>query len=168
MAQPEHPRRPRIENYLDEAVSHVFAIALNQTCVQIDEFPTESGDTGTFISATILISGTLQGRCVVHLSTTAAYRLAANLIGADADSNQHTTDDAVIDDAVRELCNMIAGGWKSRLGALASACQISVPELSHNATHMQSHGPTAIRRLYAFAGSLFEVTLTLCPEPTTD
>jgi chemotaxis protein CheX len=140
------------ENQIDDAVTHVFEMLLRQRCVGVEDISTA----GPGICATILISGALQGQCAVRLSTTAAACFTTMLLGADAIWEQD-----VIDDAVRELCNMIAGGWKSRLGALASACQISVPAISHAAPHPQPDGPTVIRRLYAFADSFLEVTLTL-------
>ena len=150
--QVHHRRIARIDNRIDDAVTHVFAIMLRQPCAPVDEAPTAAPG----ISATILISGALQGRCVVHLSTAAAARFATLLLGTDANWAQ-----PVIDDAVRELCNMIAGGWKSRLGPLASACQISVPAISHTIPPTQPDDPSVICRHYAFAGSLLEVTLTL-------
>jgi chemotaxis protein CheX len=137
---------------------------LRQPCVPIapapteppTEVPTEAQPPDPGISATILISGALQGRCIVHLSTASSARFTALLLGADTGCDQ-----PIIDDAIRELCNMIAGGWKSRLGALASACQISVPAISHTAPPTLPDDPTVLRRLYAFAGSFLEVTLAL-------
>ena len=154
--QVHHRRIARIDNRIDDAVTHVFAIMLRQPCVPVDEIPAAAQLPGPGISATILISGALQGQCAVHLSTTAAARFTAILLGADTNCDQ-----PVIDDAVRELCNMIAGGWKSRLGPLASACQISVPAISHTIPPTQPDDPSVICRHYAFAGSLLEVTLTL-------
>jgi len=156
-----HQHHHHIQNPIDDAVTHVFAIMLRHPCVQVDEAPTEVQPASPGIFATILISGAVQGRCAVHLSADAAARFTAILLGTDAHWNEHIADDAVIDDAVRELCNMIAGGWKSRLGALASACQISVPAISHTIPPTQPDDPSVICRHYAFAGSLLEVTLTL-------
>jgi chemotaxis protein CheX len=155
---------PFVGEQIDEAVAHVFEIMLCQPCTKVDHTPTEipavphPNDLG--ISATIAISGALQGQCAVHLSTAAAAHFTAILLGPDTNWELRNTDEAVIDDAVRELCNMIAGGWKSRLGPLASACHISVPYISYSVPQRRADSPTGIRRLYAFSGSRLEVILT--------
>ena len=68
----------------------------------------------------------------------------------------------MIDDAVGELCNMIAGGWKSRLGAPASVCHISVPAVTRSTAREGLHNdPPTTRRFYVFNGSVLEVALAI-------
>jgi chemotaxis protein CheX len=139
--------------HMDDAVTEVFATMLRQRCTALDGL----AETETHISATIVFSGTLEGHCAVHLSTATADRLTDALLGAEGD-----WDDQMIDDAVGELCNMIAGGWKSRLEAPASVCHLSVPMVSRGAAPEKlPHNAITTRRFYAFNGSVLEVTLAL-------
>ena len=137
--------------HLDDAVAEVFELMLQLRCSVVDRCAAiEAG-----ISATIVFSGTLEGQCVVRVSGAGADRLADALLGAEGD-----WDEEMIDDAVGELCNMIAGGWKSRLGAPASVCHLSVPAVSHGLAPSRL-GHSATRRFYGFDGAVLEVTLEL-------
>jgi len=139
--------------HLDGAVTEVVETMLRQRCTAVDGPPAAR----TTISAKIVFSGALEGHCIVHVSTAAAGRLTDALLGAEGD-----WDDQMIDDAVGELCNMIAGGWKSRLGPPASVCHLSVPAVSRTSTREKSQkSPATTRRFYAFDGAILEVALTL-------
>jgi chemotaxis protein CheX len=137
---------------IDDAVGEVFELMLRQPCSPVD------GPSGaaTTISARIEFAGTLEGHCVVHVSAEAADRLTDALLGSEGD-----WDDEMIDDAVGELCNMVAGGWKSRLGAQASACHLSVPAVSRGLAPERRHNATTTRRFYAFNEEVLEVALAL-------
>ena len=158
---------PWIES-IDDAVAEVFEMMLRQPCIMVDEASPAGQSISPSISAKIVFSGTLEGQCIVRLSTEAADRLTDALLGAEGD-----WDDSMIDDAVGEMCNMIAGGWKSKLEAHASACNLSVPAVSRShaceTPHPRTHetvpvaAPTA-RRFYAFDGSVLEVTLALAKQ----
>jgi chemotaxis protein CheX len=139
--------------HIDSTVAEVFETMLSQGCTVV----CGASLTGVHISAKTIFSGTLEGHCMVHVSTATADLMTDALLGAEGD-----WDDQMIDDAVGELCNMIAGGWKSRLGTPASVCHLSAPTVSRRAVCEGLHGyATMMRRFYAFSGSMFEVTLAL-------
>jgi chemotaxis protein CheX len=137
--------------HIDDAVSEVFALMLRHHCVLV----AHPKAIVTGISASILFSGTLEGQCTVHVSIPTADRITDALLGTEGD-----WDDEMLDDAVGELCNMIAGGWKSRLGPPASVCRLSVPTVSRSRSTNRPH-TTTTRRFYTFNGSVFEVALAL-------
>lgn len=143
--------RGRWVEHVDGAVTEVFEMMLRRPCALVDGRPQmEPG-----ISAEIVFSGSMEGRCSIRLSSETAYRLTDALIGAEGD-----WDDEMIEDAVGELCNMIAGGWKSRLGSGSAVCQLSVPAVSRN--HGRPEEELAgNRRFYQFNGSVLEVELTI-------
>jgi len=162
-ASADDPDRTRWIAHLDEAVAEIFETMLGQRSSVVDA-PPPGAHTSAKISAhicahicaTIVFSGALNGLCIVQASPATADRLTDALLGAEGD-----WDDEMIDDALGEMCNMIAGGWKSRLGALTASCQISVPEISRQrAAHASGHA-TIATRFYAFDGSVLEVTLAL-------
>ncbi len=133
---------------IDFTVEEIFQAMLRCSCQVAGK---ATGD-GVDIAARISFSGALEGECIVALPRSTAARITEVLLGGEDDWS-----DAIIDDAVGELCNMIAGGWKSRLSHLQSMCRLSVPSVSRG-------GSTPARRLdrlYSFEGNLFEVGLRI-------
>jgi len=140
---------------IDDVVADVFHMLLQQSCDVV-------GDTvaaGIYISAKVLLSGSIEAQCLVEFPQAIAKKLTDAFLGCE-----NNWENALIEDAVGELCNMIAGGWKSKLGALASASDLSVPAIS------RSRGPDRntlngrhlkMRRTYAFDNSPFTVTLAI-------
>ena len=163
-ASADDPDRTRWIAHLDEAVAEIFETMLGQRSSVVDA-PPPGAHTSAKISAhicahicaTIVFSGALDGLCIVQASPATADRLTDALLGAEGD-----WDDEMIDDALGEMCNMIAGGWKSRLGPPASVCHLSVPAVSRTSTREKSQkSPATTRRFYAFDGAILEVALTL-------
>jgi chemotaxis protein CheX len=137
---------------VDDAVAEVFASMLQLPYAVVDEAPA----TGATISARIAFSGAIDGECVIQLPVRAAERLTDTLLEAEGD-----WDDEMIDDAVGELCNMIAGGWKSRSG-MDAKCQMSVPAVSrHNVRERVDENRDAMRRFYGLGEDVLEVAMTL-------
>ena len=143
---------------IDGVVAAVFHLMLGRSCGETDE----SVAAGMKISAKVLFSGALEGCCVVELPATAARRLTDAFLGAEGGVGG-AWDDAMVDDAVGELCNMIAGGWKSQLGSRDAACQLSSPavERGMGLVELSGCGGTRVERMYGFDGSVFRVELAI-------
>jgi chemotaxis protein CheX len=93
----------------------------------------------------------------VEFPTASARNLASAFLGSDACE----WDDTMVADAVGELCNMIAGGWKKRLGPPGWEADLSVPSITRASAHCTPEScPACMRRVYAFDNSPFVVTLT--------
>jgi chemotaxis protein CheX len=138
---------------MDDAVEEVFQTMLGQPCAAIEK------DWGlrTDISARITLSGVLDALCVVEFPATSAETLTSAFLG----SGKTGWDDAMIADAVGELCNMIAGGWKKRLGGPAWAAHLSTPSICRDCPHRSERSSqddhVRVRRAYAFGQSSFAV-----------
>jgi chemotaxis protein CheX len=103
---------------LDDAVAEVFSLMLDRPCAPaLVCLRRDSGFT-----ASVAFSGSLEGNCALHLDLSSAGELAEELTGDPAGP-----DSDLPADTVGELCNMIAGSWKSRLDANRSACMLSSP-----------------------------------------
>jgi chemotaxis protein CheX len=126
---------------------------LDRACAPVEE-PSHSG---TDISASIIFSGSFHAECLVEFPAATARIVANCLLGPE----EKERDEAIIFDAVGELCNMIAGGWKQRLGASASRADLSVPCVSKTPAASAPPQPGTIFRTYAFDEASFTVTLTL-------
>jgi chemotaxis protein CheX len=142
---------------MDDAVAEVFRSMLERSCSAVEE---TSGIT-LDISARITLSGTFQADCVVEFPSSTAERLTSAFLPP----GESAWDDAMIADAVGELCNMIAGGWKMRLGVSALGSDLSVPAISRVTMHgaigdTKMPGSIAVRRAYAFDDAPFVVSLS--------
>lgn len=73
-------------------------------------------------TAMVGMAGALCGMTTLRCSQATALRFAALMLGADAAS-----DPGSARDALGELCNMIAGNFKSKISTLADHCMLSVP-----------------------------------------
>jgi chemotaxis protein CheX len=140
---------------IDGIVADVFHMLLQQSCDVVGD----AAAAGIDISAMVLLSGAIEAQCLVEFPQATAKKLTDAFLGCE-----NNWENALIEDAVGELCNMIAGGWKSKLGAAASTSDLSVPAIS------RSRGPARnslngrhlkMRRTYAFDNSPFTVTLAI-------
>jgi len=141
---------------LDGVVADVFNIMLQQSCEVVED----AADAAEIdIAAMILLSGAIEAQCLVEFPQVTAKKLTDAFLGSQDD-----WEDALIDDAIGELCNMIAGGWKSALGATASASGLSVPAISR-ARAPDRNPPNGcglrMRRTYSFRNSPFTVSLAI-------
>ena len=68
------------------------------------------------------MAGALCGMTTIRCTRATATKLAALMLGEEANSNP-----ASARDALGELCNMVAGNFKAKITGLADACMLSVP-----------------------------------------
>ena len=136
---------------LDSAVSEVFEMMLERSCAPLES----TIDINERITARIRFSGAIAGECLVYASPTVAQITAEALLGTVS-----APCDPIVDDAVGELCNMIAGGWKSKLESGQAACLISVPAVTRDgALEFDGRFGTTCSRFYSFQGNVFGVGL---------
>jgi chemotaxis protein CheX len=69
--------------------------------------------------------------------------------------------DATVRDAVGELCNMLAGAWKSLDPVMCSGCMLSTPTVvaGSNFELFSQRAPIRIERSYQFESMTFTVTI---------
>jgi chemotaxis protein CheX len=135
---------------MDDAVGEVFQAMLDRSCTAVDEPLAILGD----ISARISISGTFEANCSLEFPSSSAQQLTGALLGP----SDEAYDKIMVIDAVGELCNMIAGGWKRRLGPQAEGLILSLPLPCGEPDHSVPDS-NKIRRAYAFDNSRFVVNL---------
>jgi len=139
---------------IDGIVAAVFHLMLERSCGEVEG----AAAGGMDIAAKVLFTGAVEGCCIVEFPEDAARKLTDAFLGAAGE-----WDDAMVEDAVGELCNMIAGGWKSGLGGQDAACQLSAPQVWRGTeqAEMSGCGGTRMRREYAFDGGVFGVELMI-------
>jgi chemotaxis protein CheX len=147
------------ENLLraDRSVAEVFSMMFGFQTQVVDaasvEPPSSEADERTGI---VGFSGSMRGSCQVQISTHAARLIASAMLGgAPIEEN----DDS-IDDALGELCNMLAGGWKNDIPALAD-CALSPPTVISGGDYKVrlSKPSVKVSRSYRFDTHIVRLTL---------
>ncbi|WP_162601127.1 chemotaxis protein CheX [Occallatibacter savannae] len=112
------------------------------------------------VTAVVGFGGILSGACVITCDESSARQIASRMTGMEFESL-----DDVVKDAVGELCNMVAGTWKSKVPDLASSCGLSVPAVISGRDynlHMQSPEFSLVQ-MFTFDGTDFRVSI-VCDE----
>ncbi len=137
---------------LDEAVCEVFDLMLSRPCTPSAHSPEPIAG----LTALVKFSGALNGACTIHLDHGSAGELTEHLTGETP-----APDSLLPADTVGELCNMIAGLWKSRLAPPLASCQLSSPTIGSGYTAQAQAKATTVTRSYQFAPHRFTLQLTL-------
>ncbi|MDP9040040.1 MAG: chemotaxis protein CheX [Acidobacteriota bacterium] len=137
---------------LDAAVMEIFESMLQTGCRVV---PGCRG-AGLRVRASIRLSGAGGGICMVELPVEAGDWLTDSLMGSEAD-----WDEEMVNDAVGELCNMIAGGVKRRLHTAPEEWQMSLPVVWRGGGEgpggEQVPGSHGMRRCYSMGAVTFAV-----------
>ena len=140
---------------LDGSVDEVFQMMLGVNCRRVSGPRAEEPES---VTAVVGFGGLLSGACVFKCGSTAARNIATHMTGMEFEEI-----DDVVKDAIGEICNMLAGAWKSKVPGLAANCGLSVPavitgrdyKLHVQAPEFQLH------HVYTFGDNTFSVTI-LC------
>ena len=147
------PRMPESLLYqLDEAVCEVFDLMLSRPCTPSPRFLEPIAG----LTALVQFSGALNGACAIHLDLSSAGELTEHLTG-----EAPTPDSSLAADTVGELCNMIAGLWKSRLAPPLASCQLSSPTIGSGYSAQAETDATTVTRSYQFEPHWLTLQLTL-------
>jgi len=143
----------RFEQFLDRATDEVFSTMLGAGCQPVE--PAPEAERGT-LSAVIGLAGAMSGSLVLHAGNRAALRMAGKMVGSEP-----TEVDALVRDAIGEVCNMIAGAWKGFDPEMASGCLLSTPTVVAGTSYelFSQRAPIRIERRYGFEELAFTITI---------
>jgi chemotaxis protein CheX len=142
---------------LDDSVHEVFETMLGVQCRRDSVEPGfREGMSEESVAAVVGFGGILSGACVFRCNASTACHIASRLAGLEFDSL-----DDIVKDAIGEICNMLAGAWKSKVPDLGANCGLSVPAvITGNDYKLHVQAPEfRISHLYAFEGVGFELTI---------
>jgi hypothetical protein len=112
-----------------DRTSQIVAAALEQTAFMpadpVAHDPRRLGEMTR--CAVIRYDGPLRGEVYLHTTPEFIRALAANLMGIDPDSPDI---DAYVDDAIKELANIIGGSVLHELGAQTMPLKLGLPQLA--------------------------------------
>jgi chemotaxis protein CheX len=108
-------------------------------------------------TAIVGFSGSMRGSCQIRISRSAAELIASAMLGGISIEG----NDESINDALGELCNMLAGGWKNGIPDLSSQCSLSPPTIIAGLDYkIQMSKPSAkLCRTYKFGEHTLDLTL---------
>lgn len=106
---------------VDASLFEVFETMLGIQCHRETE-QISCNRSAESVTAVVGFGGSLSGACIFRCDAAAARLLAGRMTGMEFDA----VDDTV-KDGIGEICNMLAGAWKSRVPELAAQCGLSVP-----------------------------------------
>ncbi len=149
-------RMARLEENLDRAADEVFSTMMGVRCLPV---PDSADAEREVLSAVIGLAGAMSGSMVLHSGSRAAMRIAERLTGIEPGEV-----DAVVRDAMGEVCNMVAGAWKGFDGTLACGCLLSTPTVVSGSSYelFTQRAPIRIERTYRFEERT--ITFSICCE----
>jgi len=138
---------------LDSSVDEVFHMMLGVECQRfsgVAEIEEES------VTAVVGFGGLLSGACVFKSGGSVAMKVAEHMTGME-----FTEIDDTVKDGIGEICNMLAGAWKSKVPDLAANCGLSVPAvITGRDYNLRVQSPKfRLCHSYRFDDYSFEVTI---------
>ena len=104
---------------LELSAQEVFALMLGDRL----ESASEPAGTDTLdVTSMVGLAGSLCGLLTLRCSSQSAALMATKMPGADPASAK-----GQMEDAVGEVCNMVAGNFKNKMSGLGDGCKLSVP-----------------------------------------
>jgi chemotaxis protein CheX len=150
----------RLDTTVIEIFDMMFGLAI---AADVDGTPFQATSELDIRTAIVGFSGSMRGSCQVRAGKVAAESIASAMLGgASLDG-----DDESINDALGELCNMLAGSWKNGIPDLSSGCSLSPPTIIAGVAYkIQMSKPSSrLCRVYRFGEH--ELDLTLFREEST-
>jgi chemotaxis protein CheX len=147
----------------DETVFEIFS-GMFGIDISITPPPMPEIGVGDERTAIVGYSGAMRGCCEVQMDENAASVVASAMLGGAS-----VTDADSLTDAVGEISNMIAGGWKDRVPSLSEHCALSPPTVITGRAYKvhMSRPSVKLMRCYTFQGQFLFLTLRREDVPAT-
>jgi chemotaxis protein CheX len=139
---------------LDASVEEVFQLMLGVNCRRYSG-PVEIREQES-VTAVVGFGGLLSGACVFRCGASAAIQVASLMTGMEL-----IEVDDTVKDGIGEICNMLAGSWKSKVPGLAANTGLSVPAVITGRDYfLHVQAPEfKLDHTYKFDNASFEVTI---------
>lgn len=145
---------------LESATREVFDVMLKTPLQSHASGGASAGAANAELIAMVGLSGQLAGVVSVHCTAAGAREIASKMLqGAAPEGEEEDT----ARDAVGEVCNMVAGHFKTKLGGAGVDCRLSVPTIVAGGSCMMTHEGQGIHVEvpFQFAGSPLRIVLDL-------
>jgi chemotaxis protein CheX len=144
----------------DNAVTEVFRMMFGFDIKAIESSPDPLVFGSDERTAVVGFSGAVRGSCQIRTTSLAATSIASAMLGGAPIGE----DDDSVNDALGELCNMLAGGWKNSTPGLSAECVLSPPTVisGRNYKVHMSKPSLKVSRRYQF--DVHSLDLIICLE----
>ena len=139
----------------DQSIAKVFGCMLGLAISPCPP-PTPAIGEGEERTAIVGYSGAMRGCCELQMNSASARTAATAMLGGSPVEEEES-----LDDAVGELCNMVAGCWRDSVPALSSGCALTPPTIVTGRDYKVHMGRPSIRltRCYSFCDQYIFLTL---------
>ncbi len=104
---------------LELSVQEVFGLMLGEC---LDATPEPAPENSLDVTSMVGLAGSLCGLLTLRCSSKSAALMATKMLGADGAGAT-----SQMEDAVGEVCNMVAGNFKNKISGIGDGCKLSVP-----------------------------------------
>lgn len=112
-------RREYWPSLLEMSAQEVFALMLGDSLESAAEPAVQDS---LDVTAMVGLAGALCGVLTLRCSSQCATMMATKMLGAEAPGSK-----GQMEDAVGEVCNMVAGNFKNKISGISDGCKLSVP-----------------------------------------
>ena len=142
----------------DETATEIFKVMFGLSIQSVDTSHCDLLDPeDNERTAVVGFSGAMRGSCQIRVSTAGVQLIASAMLGGMPVEE----DDDSLNDALGELCNMLAGGWKNGVPSLSAACALSPPTVISGKDYKVHVRMPSVKllRTYLFDGHTLQLTL---------
>jgi chemotaxis protein CheX len=104
---------------LELSAQEVFGLMLGE---RLDGAPEPAPENSLDVTSMVGLAGSLCGLLTLRCSSKSAALMATKMLGADGAGAK-----SQMEDAVGEVCNMVAGNFKNKISGIGEGCKLSVP-----------------------------------------
>lgn len=104
---------------LELSAQEVFGLMLGE---RLDTPPEPAPENSLDVTSMVGLAGSLCGLLTLRCSSKSAALMATKMLGADGAGAK-----SQMEDAVGEVCNMVAGNFKNKISGIGDGCKLSVP-----------------------------------------
>ena len=121
----------------------IFTTMLGQRVASLEQRTTEA----PHVSALVGLAGDFSGVITLHFSEEAACKVASGILGMNL-----TKLDDMVRDAIAEMANMVAGGFKKALSREREMFKVSIPSVIQGMSY-NTRGSTNSRQIWFGVGT---------------
>jgi chemotaxis protein CheX len=104
---------------LELSAQEVFGLMLGE---HLEAAAEPAPDNSLDVTSMVGLAGSLCGLLTLRCGSNSAALMATKMLGADGAGAK-----AQMEDAVGEVCNMVAGNFKNKISGIGDGCKLSVP-----------------------------------------
>lgn len=149
-----------IDQMVDSAVSDVFSTMLRMPVSRVPDEPHLNG--AEYVAASVGFNGDMNGVVYSYCTNSFARNVTCNLLGLE---DSEIEDDAMVNDAMGEIANMIVGQIKSALCDRGLPCVLTIPSIVRGQNFSVQASRTTTRKASLFKSNDNQLVVEVLLKP---